>query len=158
MAEKAEGEELQRLWQTAENYFKAFPKAQLTAAVLYNWGRLCQKRGNAATDTDERKRWFNEATEKYRRATEAAPNYADSWGNWGNLCAQRGIAATNNQECEFWFNEAAEKYRKATEADPNHATNWFNWGVLCQNKGANCQTKVDTKNTPSSFIFSTVVL
>ena len=27
------------------------------------------------------------------------------------------------------------------------------WG-----RGANCQTKVDTKNTPSSFIFSTVVL
>ena len=25
-------------------------------------------------------------------------------------------------------------------------------------KEANCQTKVDTKNTPSSFIFSTVVL
>ena len=27
-----------------------------------------------------------------------------------------------------------------------------------EGRGANCQTKVDTKNTPSSFIFSTVVL
>ena len=27
-----------------------------------------------------------------------------------------------------------------------------------QDYPANCQTKVDTKNTPSSFIFSTVVL
>lgn len=135
LAEKATGEERQRLWETAEKHFKAFPETQLTAAVLGNWGLLCQNRGEAATDSNKRERWFNKAEEKYGKATEANPHDADSWSNWGNLCAQRGIAATNSNEQERWFNEAAEKYRKGTEADPNHASSWNNWGVLCKSQG-----------------------
>ena len=132
LAEKATGEERQRLWETAEKHFKAFPETQLTAAVLGNWGLLCQNRSEAATNSNERERWFNEAAEKYRKATEADPSHADSWFNWGLLYQNRGEAATNSNERERWFNEAEEKYRKATEADPNHAASWGNWGILCQ--------------------------
>ena len=135
LSEKATGEERQRLWETAEKHFKAYPKAQLTAAILYNWGLLCQQRSEAATDSNERERWFSEATDKCRRATEADHNHADNWGNWGMLCQQRGEAATDSNERECWFNEAAEKYRKATEADPSYAASWNGWGVLCMSQG-----------------------
>ena len=135
LAEKATGEERQRLWETAEKHFKAFPETQLTAAVLGNWGLLCQNRGEAATDSNKRERWFNKAEEKYRKATEADPNHAAIWGNWGILCQDWSEAATNSNERERWFNEAAEKYRKATEVDPNHAASWSNWGNLCAQRG-----------------------
>lgn len=36
--------------------------------------------------------------------------------------------------------------------------NWTLEAEAYEEEVANCQTKVDTKNTPSSFIFSTVVL
>ena len=135
LAEKATGEERQRLWETAEKHFKAFPETQLTAAVLGNWGLLYQNRGEAATDNDERERWFSEATEKYRKATEADPNHAASWGNWGLLCQNRGEAATDSNERECWFNKAEEKYGKATEANPHDADSWSNWGNLCAQRG-----------------------
>ena len=135
LSEKATGEERQRLWETAEKHFKAFPETQLTAAVLGNWGLMCQKRGEAATDSNERERWFNEAEEKYRKATNVNPNHAASWYNWGLLCQNRGEATTDSTERERWFREAAKKYLKATEADPNHANSWGNWGLLCQKRG-----------------------
>lgn len=130
LSEKATGEERQRLWQTAEKHFKAYPKAQLTAAVLGNWGVLCQKRSEAATDSKERERWFNEAAEKYRKATEIDPDHASSWSNWGNICMLRGNVANDNRERETWYNNAEEKYHRATEIDPRYAANWNNWGVL----------------------------
>ena len=135
LAEKATGEERQRLWETAEKHFKAFPETQLTAAVLGNWGLLCQNRGEAATDSNKRERWFNKAEEKYRKATEADPNHAASWGNWGILCQDWSEAATNSNERKRWFNKAEEKYGKATEANPHDADSWFNWGLLYQNRG-----------------------
>ena len=135
LAEKATGEERQRLWETAEKHFKAFPETQLTAAVLGNWGLLCQNRGEAATDSNKRERWFNKAEEKYRKATEADPNHAASWGNWGILCQDWSEAATNSNERKRWFNKAEEKYGKATEANPHDADSWSNWGNLCAQRG-----------------------
>ena len=131
---KATGEERQRLWQTAEKYFKAFPKEQLTAAVLHNWGLLCQNRGEASTDSNERTRWFTKAEEKYRKATEVDPDSASSWSNWGNLCILRGNATTDNSVRDAWYNKAEDKFRKATKINPNHLR-WYNWGTLCVKRG-----------------------
>lgn len=135
LSEKATGEERQRLWETAEKHFKAFPKAQLTADVLNNWGVLCQKRSAAATDSNERERWFDKAEEKYRKATEIDPGSAHRWSNWGNICILRGNVANDNREREDWYNNAEEKYRKATEVDPDYAASWNNWSVLCMSQG-----------------------
>lgn len=135
LSEKATGEERQHLWETAEKHFKAFPKAQLTADVLNNWGVLCQKRSEAATDSNERERWFDKAEEKYRKATEIDPGSAHRWSNWGNIYILRGNVANDNRKQEDWYNNAEEKYRKATEVDPDYAASWNNWSVLCISQG-----------------------
>ena len=89
MGEKAEGEERLRLWRDAEAYFQAFPKNRRTAAVWCNWGSLCAERGKSASNSEERERWYGEAEEKFRRATEAGPREAIGWYNWACLASLR---------------------------------------------------------------------
>ncbi|MDM8215506.1 hypothetical protein QUW15_04945 [Desulfovibrio piger] len=127
---KATGEERQRLWQTAENYFKAFPETQLTVAVLVNWGNLCAQRGIDTTNSKKRERWFNEAKDKYLKATKAEPNNANSWYNWGVLCASRGKAASDADTREHWYAEAEKKIARALAIAPHNAAIWFNKACL----------------------------
>lgn len=100
LSEKAEGKERQRLWQSAEKHFRAFPDEQLTAAVLSNWGEIYQSRGEAACDSRERELWFDKAAEKYAKATKYAPDDITSWCNWGVLCQSRGTAAQEKSKQE----------------------------------------------------------
>ena len=82
-----------------------------------------------ASDSSEQERWFNEAEEKYRRATEVNPRHAASWVNWGALCAQRGKAAKDDVQ-KNWYTEAEKKFDKVLEIDSCHADNWFDKACL----------------------------
>lgn len=130
LSEKAEGKERQRLWQSTEKHFKAFPDEQLTAAVLSNWGKIYQNRGEAACDSRERELWYDKAAEKYAKATEYAPDDITSWCNWGVLCQSRGTAVQEKSKQELWYTEAEEKYSKALEINPQDSAVWYNMACL----------------------------
>lgn len=130
MGKDAEGEEQQRLWKDAEEYFQAFPENKRTVAVWCNWGNLCAYRGKAASKDQEREYWYREAEKKFFRATKINPGAAVAWSNWGTLCAYQGKAASKDQEREHWYGEAEEKFRRATEADPRYASGWYNWACV----------------------------
>ncbi|KKM67514.1 hypothetical protein LCGC14_1470380, partial [marine sediment metagenome] len=59
-----------------------------------------------------------EAIEKYKKATELNPEYADAYINWGI-----SLAGLGKRE------EAIEKYKKATELNPEYALAYSNWGI-----------------------------
>lgn len=129
-SEKTEGEECQRLLQIADNYFRAFPEAQLTAAVLSSWGEIYQNRGDAASCGKERELLYDKAAEKYAKATKYAPQDITSWCNWGVLCQTRGTAAQEKDNQKFWYEEAEKNYCKAIEIDHKDAASWYNMACL----------------------------
>ena len=60
---------------------------------------------------------YEESIEKYKKATELKPDYAEAYNNWGVALGKLGR-----------YEEAIEKSKKAIELKPDSARAYINWG------------------------------
>jgi len=73
-----------------------------------------------------------ENDEKYKKATELDPKFANAYNGWG--VALGGLGR---------HEEAIQKYKKATELDPRYALAYNNWGEVLEFLGR--QKEADEK-------------
>ena len=104
--------------------------AMRNPSVLCNWGVLLSDRADAAASPEEKNAFWDDAQEKYRRATEENEDFADAWFNWGTLLSDRAKAAASPEEKNAFWDDAQKKYRRATDENEHFADAWFNWGAL----------------------------
>ena len=109
---------------------KKISDAMQNPNVLCNWGTLLFTRAAAASSPEAKNAFWDDAQEKYRRATKENEHLADAWSNWGALLSARADAATSPEEKNAFWDDAQEKYRRATEEDEHHAAAWYSWGAL----------------------------
>lgn len=86
---------------------------KMTANVYYNWGIALNNLG-----------MFDNAIEKFEKATEINPQIADYYSDWGSVLLKQGK-----------LNEAVEKFKKAIEINPQLAIAYYNWGTALNNLG-----------------------
>ena len=113
---------------------KNISNAMQNSSVLCNWGNLLSDRADAAASPEEKNAFWDDAQEKYRRATEENEHLADAWCNWGNLLSDRAKAASSPEEKNAFWDDAQKKYRRATDENEHLAGAWANWGALLSDR------------------------
>ena len=68
---------------------------------------------------------FKQAYEKYEKAVQINPEYADAFYNWGTSL----LHLAKMKKEEMLFRQVMEKNEKAAQINPEHALTFYNWGV-----------------------------
>ena len=88
------------------------------------WGFACQKRGDEATDSEEKQREYEESIEHYTQAIKLKPDLAEAYNNLGLIYEQRGD-----------YNKAIENFDRAIYLNPNYAEAYSNLGLVYKQQG-----------------------
>ncbi len=130
LSKEAKREEQGKYFSLAEEYFQKFPQAQLTYAVLNNWGNLYAIRAESEATPEARNSLFAQAEKKYKRAVSIDPEKFKLWSNWGNLYTAWGKSEDTPEARNRRFAQAEEKFKHAVSIDPDDYDTWHNWGNL----------------------------
>ena len=71
---------------------------------------------------------YDQACDKYQKATEIKPDDHQAYDNWGVTLIELA-KIKEGKESESLHNQAFEKYQKATEIKPDDHHAFYNWGT-----------------------------
>ncbi len=100
----------------------------LLAGLYSDWG---VDLGDLAKikEKKEAEELYQQAFEKYKKATEIKADKHEAFNNWGtHLCDLAKIK--EKKEAEELYQQAFEKYKKAIEIKPDYHKAFYNWGTL----------------------------
>ena len=98
----------------------------LLSDLFYNWGNDLGDLARTKTG-EQADELFNQAFEKYQKATQFKPDKHEAFYNWGTDLGYLARTKTEEQADEL-FNQAFEKYQKATQFKPDMYEAFYNWG------------------------------
>ena len=114
------------LAEEAKTVLEELLKTAPPASVWYKWGILLAAQADATQD-DEQERLWEQAGEKFQKATEIDPGLQDAWFNWGKTLATQADAIQGEKQQRLWM-QAEEKFKKVVEINPDMQATWFIWG------------------------------